>query len=224
MFTGLVQTVGRITRLDQTDRGVIIEIDPGSWAHGAGDGGSIAVNGCCLTLTEDPASAGGRLRFFAIPETLAKTNLGDLEIGSGVNLEGSLTAQTLMGGHFVQGHVDGVGEVIRVDRPETAEGEWRVRVCPPAHLMKFMAPKGSVCLDGVSLTIAALDPGGTTGEGGWVEVALIPVTLERTIMADYETGDPVNIEADILAKTVVHYLENYSAARGLRTATPSPGG
>ncbi|USN98929.1 MAG: riboflavin synthase [Phycisphaeraceae bacterium] len=211
MFTGLVQAVGRVARMDRDPRGVVIEIDPGGWAHGAGEGGSIAVNGCCLTLTVDPGEIGGRLRFFAIPETLAKTNLGGLGVGSGVDLEGSVTAQTLMGGHFVQGHVDGVGEVVRVDKPETADGEYRVRVSPPAHLMKFMAPKGSVCLDGVSLTIAALEAGDGSGAGGWIEVALIPATLEKTIMSGYEPGDAVNIEADILAKTVVNYLENYQA-------------
>lgn len=197
--------------MDEDERGVAIEIDPGEWTHAAGEGGSIAVNGCCLTLTDDPGGCGGRMRFFAIPETLAKTNLDRLSLGSGVNLEGSVTAETLMGGHFVQGHVDGVGEVIRVVRPEEADGEWRVRVRPPADLMKFMAPKGSVCLDGVSLTIAALDAGDASGAGGWIEAALIPVTIEKTIMSDYEPGDAVNIEGDILAKTVVNYLQHYLA-------------
>jgi len=211
MFTGLVRAMGEVAGLEPGPTGTVLEIDPGGWPHGAGDGGSIAVNGCCLTLTDDRAAVGGRLRFFAIPETLSRTNLGRLGVGSAVNLEGSLTAETLMGGHFVQGHVDGVGEVVRVDRPETSDGEWRVRVKPPAALMKFMAPKGSVCVDGVSLTIAALEPGDTSGGGGWFEVALIPETLERTIMSDYEPGDAVNLEADILAKTVVHYLEHYQA-------------
>ncbi len=194
-----------------------IEIDAGGWRCGAGGGGSIAVNGCCLTLTDDPADS-GVLRFVAIPETLAKTNLGRLGPGSAVNLETSITADTLMGGHFVQGHVDGVGEVVGVERPGPGGGEWRVRVRPPAGLMKFMSPKGSVCLDGVSLTIAALEPGDARGSGGWIEVALIPETLENTTLGDRTAGDAVNIEADILAKTVVHFLENY-AGLGVRPAS-----
>lgn len=214
MFTGLVQAKGRLTRLDRVERGVEIEIDPCGWAHGVGEGGSIAVNGCCLTVDSDPGAIGGRLRFFAIPETLAKTNLKRLGVGDEVNLEASVTAQTLLGGHFVQGHVDGVGEVIRIDTPEASGGEWRVRVRPPAGLMKFMSPKGSVCLDGVSLTIAALEAGDRAGGGGWIEAALIPVTLEKTILASYRVGDGVNIEADILAKTLVHYLEHYAPASG----------
>jgi len=209
MFTGLVQTVGRVCGLEPGPRGVAIEVDPGPWDHGAGEGGSIAVNGCCLTLTCDPAVVGGRLRFFAIPETLAKTNLGRIAEGSPVNLEASVTAATLMGGHFVQGHVDGVGEVVAVRTPEGADGEWRVRVAPPPGLMRYMSPKGSVCLDGVSLTIASLEAGDHAGKGGWIEVALIPVTLAKTILSHYSAGDAVNIEADILVKTVVHYLEHY---------------
>ncbi|HHN77866.1 MAG TPA: bifunctional 3,4-dihydroxy-2-butanone-4-phosphate synthase/GTP cyclohydrolase II, partial [Phycisphaerales bacterium] len=100
-------------------------------------------------------------------------------------------------------------------------GEFRVRVGPPAGLMRFMSPKGSVCIDGVSLTIAALDPGDTRGEGGWIEVALIPETLEKTTLGRVETGDLVNIEADILAKTVVHFLQNYAGPGG---ASPAVGG
>jgi riboflavin synthase len=207
MFTGLVQAVGVVRRLETIPEGVAIAIAAGGWAHGAGRGGSIAVNGCCLTLADEPA--GGELRFVAIPETLDKTNLGGLAVGGRVNLEHAVSASTQMGGHFVQGHVDGVGRVTGVTRPGPDGGEWRVRLAPPAGLMRFMSPKGSVCLDGVSLTIAALDAGGADGSGGWIEVALIPETLEKTTLDAWKAGDAVNIEADTLAKTVVHFLEHY---------------
>lgn len=127
----------------------------------------------------------------------------------------------------MQGHVDGVGRVIGVTRPDASgAGEWRVRIEPPAGLMRFMAPKGSVCLDGVSLTIAALEAGDRGGVGGWIEVALIPETLEKTMLRSWAEGDGVNIEADVLAKTVVHHLEHYVGrfAAGLGAGGGSSGG
>lgn len=195
--------------------GVRLVVDPRGWDPNAGQGGSVAVDGCCLTLTAEPASESGRLSFIVIPETLDKTRLGGLEPGSEVNLETAVSAGTLMGGHFVQGHVDGLGRVVSVSVPGSdGSGEWRVRLVPPPPLMKFMAPKGSVCLDGVSLTIAAIGTGDASGEGGWIEVALIPETLEKTTLRDWAVGAPVNIEADILAKTVVHHLEHYTDRLG----------
>ena len=121
-----------------------------------------------------------------------------------MNLEHAVTASTPMGGHFVQGHVDGVGAVTEI----VTEGEWRVRVEASAGLMKFMIPKGSVAIEGVSLTIAAMD----TGEG-WIEVALIPETLERTTLGGLSVGDGVNLEADMLVKAVVHTTEAVLASR-----------
>lgn len=166
-----------------------------------------------MTLVDDPVGPGGGLRFVAVPETLEKTGLGGLLPGDRVNLEAAVSASTPMGGHVVQGHVDGVGVVERV--PGGDGGEWRVRVVPPAGLMRYMVPKGSVCLDGVSLTLAALDPGGGDGVGGWIEVVLIPETLERTTLRGWRAGDVVNVEADVLSKTVVHHLEHYARAMGL---------
>ena len=209
MFTGLVQAVGEIRSVERIPEGIRLAVDPRGWDPGAGRGGSVAINGCCLTLTDDPDGDG--LRFVAIPETLEKTNLGRLGVGSGVNLETAVSAATLMGGHFVQGHVDGVGRVERVTTPGDDGGEWRVRVTPPPGLMRYMSPKGSVCLDGVSLTIADLGAGDADGSGGWIEVALIPETLEKTTLSDWAEGDPVNIEADVLAKTVVHFLTHYGS-------------
>lgn len=171
-------------------------VDLRPWAHIPALGDSISVNGCCLTV----ASAGPEVAFDVIPETLAKTTLGSLAAGETVNLEHAVTASTLMGGHFVQGHVDGVGKVLSVQ----TKGEWRVRIQPPADLMPFMAPKGSVCVEGVSLTLAAVDPA-----SGWFEVALIPTTLELTTLGSLKAGSAVNLEADMLAKTVVNYLRHF---------------
>jgi len=206
VFTGLIQAIGTIQAIEPTEAGARLAIDPGGWSHTPAAGASIAVSGCCLTVAEASGAVGGRLLFDVVPETLDTTALGDARLGSGVNLEHAATAETLLGGHIVQGHVDGIAVVAGV---ETA-GEWRVRLSPPAGLMKYITPKGSVCVDGVSLTIAAVEP----GAGGWFEVALIPETLERTTLAALEPGDRVNLEADTIAKTVVHYLENYLNARG----------
>lgn len=190
-----------------------------------GRGDSVSVSGCCLTLVADPGEVGGVLRFVAVPETLGVTTLGGMGVGSRVNLEGAVTASTLMGGHVVQGHVDGVGRVARVSRPGDGEsgGGWRVRVGLDAGLMRWMTPKGSVCIDGVSLTIAAMDAGDGAGDGsgGWIEVALIPETLERTTLVDLEVGDAVNIEGDVMVKTVVGVVERYldASAGGRRPAT-----
>lgn len=198
MFTGIVEQIGTVAGVEPTAAGVRLLIDPGPWAHRPEPGESIAVSGCCLTLAEP---AGDSLAFDAIPETLAKTTIGALNPGDRVNLEHAMRADALVGGHFVQGHVDGVGEVVLVVR----KGEHRVRVRPPADLMRFVAPKGSVTIDGVSLTVADLDVG-----EGWFEVALIPTTLELTTLAGLKAGSRVNLEADMIAKTVVHHMDHYT--------------
>jgi len=204
VFTGLIQAVGRIDALAPTEAGVRLVIDAGAWKHQAAPGESIAVSGCCLTLAE-PAGPTNRLAFDVIPETLERTTLGSLEPGARVNLEPSLTPSSLLGGHFVQGHVDGLG---RIDAIQT-EGQWRVRVVPPPELMQFVAPKGSIAIEGVSLTIAAVDP-----TGGWLEVALIPTTLRETTLGELRAGGRVNLEMDILAKTAVHWLRHYAERSG----------
>lgn len=198
MFTGLIQAVGIVLSVEPTPAGVRLSIDFGEWAHVPSPGDSICVSGCCLTVA---ATIGRAVSFDVIPETLAKTSLGSLLLGARVNLEHAVTPTTLMGGHFVQGHVDGVGVVDLVD----TAGSWRVRVRPPAELMRYIAPKGSVCVEGVSLTIAAVNPAES-----WFEVALIPTTLAVTTLADLKPGSKVNIEADMFAKQVVHYLQNFA--------------
>ncbi|MEX0876713.1 MAG: riboflavin synthase, partial [Phycisphaerales bacterium] len=160
-------------------------------------GESIANSGCCLTLVEAVEEAGGMLKFDAIPETLSRTTLGSWEPGTRVNLERALRMGDTLDGHQVQGHVDGTGTVISV---ETGDG-WRVRIGLNEALMRYMVPKGSVTIDGVSLTLADLDV-----EAGWIEVALIPETLERTNLMDRAVGDRVNMECDVLVKTIVETM------------------
>lgn len=204
MFTGLVQAVGIVTKLERLGRGpdapVRLSIDPGSWDHNPGPGDSISVSGVCLTVAKRPSAKARVWEFVAIPETLAKTTLGGLRVGSRVNLEHALTPSTLMGGHLVQGHVDGVGEVVSIRRGE----DWRVRVRVPVGLREFVVPKGSVCLDGVSLTIAKMYEDG-------LEVALIPTTLEMTTLGALKQGDAVNIETDMVVKTIVTWAQRVGA-------------
>jgi riboflavin synthase len=198
MFTGLIQAVGRVVRVEPSAAGVRLVVDPRPWGYQPAAGDSISISGCCLTVAAPPA--GGVWAFDAIPETLSKTTLGGLGAGSTVNLEHAATPATLMGGHIVQGHVDGVAEVVSVQKTP----EYRVRIRPLAGLMEFIAPKGSVCVEGVSLTVAGLDP-----RSGWFEVALIPTTLEKTTLGALRAGDRCNLEADAMAKTIVHWLKHY---------------
>lgn len=199
MFTGLVQAVGKIESIEQRPFGVRLVVDSSRWDHHPELGESISVSGVCLTLAEPPTKPGDPLKFDVVAETLAKTKLGALKQGMGVNLERACRPTDLMGGHIVQGHVDGVATVSRVqNNPE----DWRVRIEPPANLMEFAAPKGSICIDGVSLTIAELTP-------AHVEVALIPTTLEKTTLHALREGDTVNLEMDAIAKQVVYWLKNF---------------
>lgn len=145
-----------------------------------------------MTVANRPSPRRRLLEFVAVAETLAKTKLGTLRKGDRVNLEHSVMPTTLLGGHLVQGHIDGVGRVAGIRRG----ADWRVRVRLPAAIREFVVPKGSVCLDGVSLTIARVHPDG-------LEVALIPTTLELTTLAALEPGDPVNIETDMVVKTIL---------------------
>ncbi|MFG0243316.1 MAG: riboflavin synthase [Phycisphaerales bacterium JB054] len=211
MFTGIIRARGRLQSIDPSPAGARLRVDPGGWEHRPGPGDSVCVSGCCLTLAE-PVGAdggGGLLAFDAIPETLAKTTLGGLVAGDEVNLEASMTASTPMDGHVVQGHVEGVGEVTGL----TTGGEWRIRISPPADLMPCMVPKGSVTVDGVSLTIAAVGVGGEKSPG-WFEVALIPTTLELTTLGSLKVGSRVNLETDVLARTVVHVMRHYAGLLG----------
>jgi riboflavin synthase len=192
VFTGIVERAVEVTDVRDTAGGRTIRL-----AHRWGDerhGESIAINGCCLTVA---ALQDDGIAFDVIRETLDKTNLGTLTTGDRVHVERSLRAGDRIDGHFVQGHVDARAELVdRVVSPQ----EWRLRVRPPGELMKFVLPKGSVSIDGVSLTVAALREEA-------FEVALIPTTLEKTLLGDRPVGWGFNFEADVMAKGVVHAVE-----------------
>jgi riboflavin synthase len=195
VFTGIVQHVGSTRSLERVDFGVRLAVDRSGWAHAPASGESIAVSGVCLTVAE-VERGGDCVRFDVVRQTLAATTLGDLEPGDPVNLEHAVTPSTLLGGHIVQGHVDGIGVVRAVER---SEREHRVRIEPPAPLLDYLVDRGSIAVDGVSLTIAAID-------GASFEVALIPVTLARTTLGRAVAGTRVNLEADCIVKTVVRWL------------------
>jgi len=203
MFTGIVTGKGRVRSIDTNDFGARLVIVPGAWPHTPAAGDSVAVNGVCLTHAPGGGGAAGALAFDVIRETLARTNLGDLDAGSAVNLEASLTADTPIAGHFVQGHVDAVG---RVDAVDAGTEQWRMTVEVDADVMPYVVPKGSIAIDGVSLTIATVDTAASR-----FEVALIPTTLDLTTLGEASVGDTVNLETDMIARTVVHYLQLQAA-------------
>lgn len=194
MFTGLVQLLGKVEAIDRAGAGCNLVIQAPGWAGDLQIGESIAINGVCLTVVDRSADA---CTFQAGPETLIRTNLGDLVPGSAVNLERSLRLCDRLGGHLVQGHVDGVGWVHERRR----EGAWELFWfgCPP-ELTQQMVPKGSIAVDGVSLT-----PVQVTSDS--FSVALIPHTLEHTTLGGKRAGAKVNLETDVLAKYVGKYLQ-----------------
>lgn len=203
MFTGIIEITGRIVQIAPSETGCSLLVDPGEWAARPAQGDSIAVNGCCLTVANTPNAAKSArfLRFDVIHQTLRLTTLGELAPGDRVNLEQAVTPRTLLGGHLVQGHVDGVGLARRVENPEKT-GEFRLRIQPPPALMDVILPQGSITVDGVSLTVAAVGP-------DWFDVALIPTTLDKTTLRRVasEPGTRVNLEADSLVRMVAHLLK-----------------
>ena len=189
MFTGLVREVGKVVSFEDGRLRVESTI-----ATSVGD--SVAIDGVCLTVVDGDRST---LGFDAVPETLARTTLGALGPGEPVNLEPALRAGETLGGHYVQGHVDGVGRVRSVD--DEGEGR-RVWFDAPPGLLRYCVEKGSIAVDGVSLTVAGLDDDGFA-------VALVPHTLEATTLGKAASGDAVNLEADVLAK----YVERLAGLR-----------
>ncbi len=192
MFTGIIEKTSRV--LSATDGPMFRRLTVASDWNDVRLGDSVAVNGVCLTVSEMPP---GGLSFDVIRETLEKTNLGQLAAGDEVHLERSLRAGDRFDGHFVQGHVDGTGELLRQVSNET---EWRLRVRLPSTLSRYLAPKGSISIDGVSLTIALV-------EGNEFEVALIPTTIQRTTLGQRRPGWRFNIECDIISKQIVYWLQ-----------------
>jgi riboflavin synthase len=194
VFTGIVRELGRVESVDATAGGARLTIHAPETAARTALGDSVSVNGVCLTAT---AADDGTLAFDAVPETLARSTLGSLAPGAPVNLEPALRAGEPLGGHVVQGHVDGVARVVSLD-PEG--GGARLTLELPGGLARYAVEKGSVTIDGVSLTVAGLD-------GGRIAIALVPHTLSATTLGSLTPGDEVNVEADILAKHVERLLE-----------------
>jgi riboflavin synthase len=188
VFTGLIAELGRVSSVERSADGARIRIEAGSAAE-LREGDSVAVNGVCLTATE---IEDGSFAAEAMNETLARTSLGALKDGAPVNLELPLRASDRLGGHVVQGHVDGLGTVAARDADGFAR---RVRVEAPEDVLRYVVEKGSIAVDGVSLTVAELDDRSFT-------VSLIPETLERTNLGSAAVGTPVNLEVDVLAKYV----------------------
>jgi riboflavin synthase len=193
MFTGLIREVGTVVGRDGGEGGVRLTVEAPHTAANAQLGDSIAIDGVCLTVV---AVGGGTFAFDAVPETLARTSLGTLDHGSRVNLEPALRAGDALGGHYVQGHVDGVGAVRTVE-PE-GDGK-RIWFDPPPDLRRYVVEKGSIAVQGTSLTVAVVDDEGFA-------VALIPHTLAATTLGDLQPQDRVNLEADVLAKYVERLL------------------
>jgi riboflavin synthase len=194
MFTGIVERTVHIVGVAQGPKFTRLTLArPQEWADVA-DGESIAVNGVCLTVAE---RAEGEVGFDVIAETLGRTNLGLLKGGDEVHVERSLRVGDRISGHFVQGHVDGTARLLE---QAARDDEWRLTLEAPPPLAKYLVPKGSVALDGVSLTIAAV-------RQEQFEVALIPTTLRLTTLGRRDVGWPFNLECDVLAKTIVAALE-----------------
>jgi riboflavin synthase len=198
MFTGIVRERGRVVAAERNGDGLRLRISAPETAAGTSIGDSVSVAGCCLTAV---AAADGELAFDAVGETLSRTNLGALDEGSEVNVEPALRAGEPLGGHYVQGHVDGVARVRSHDRDGEGSRLW---LDLPAGLLRYCVEKGSLTVDGVSLTVADLDENG-------VAIALVPHTLEVTTLGRLEPGGEVNVEVDVLAK----YVERLAAAGGV---------
>ena len=196
MFTGIVEELGTVASITPVADGARIVIDATTVLGDAAIGDSIAVNGCCLTVVELGA---GRWAADAVTETLDRTSLGALTAGSPVNLERPVRVEDRLGGHIVQGHVDGVGHL--VTRDALSDGSTRMRFSIPGALLRYVVEKGSITIDGISLTVAAVDDAASA-----VEVAVIPHTLAVTTLGTKVPGDPVIIEADVLAKHVERLL------------------
>jgi riboflavin synthase len=194
MFTGIVEATGTVAALERTAEGGRLRVRAPELARKLDIAHSIAVNGCCLTVVE---LAGEEFAADLSGETLRRTSFGEMKPGTAVNLERPLAAGAPLGGHFVQGHVDGVGRVARL-APEG--NNWWLAVRVPEELGRYVAMKGSIALDGISLTVAAW-------RDGIAEIAIIPFTWEVTNVRAMRLGDAVNVEVDILAKYVERLIE-----------------
>ena len=196
MFTGIIQAVGEVAAIEQTGGDVKLRVKTGDLPlEDVHLGDSIATNGVCLTVTELPGAG-----YWAdvSTETLSLTSLKSTVVGSAVNLEKSLTPTTALGGHLVSGHVDGLGRVVGLTRDARS---WRVSIEAPSDLARYIAQKGSICVDGTSLTVNAV-------EGARFELNIIPQTWEETVFSTYALGTEVNLEVDVIARYLERLLQS----------------
>lgn len=196
MFTGIIQAVGEVAAIEQTGGDVKLRIKTGDLPlEDVRLGDSIATNGVCLTVTELPGDG-----YWAdvSTETLSLTSLKSTVVGSAVNLEKSLTPTTALGGHLVSGHVDGLGRVVGLTRDARS---WRVSIEAPSDLARYIAQKGSICVDGTSLTVNSV-------EGARFELNIIPQTWEETVFSGYALGSEVNLEVDVIARYLERLLQS----------------
>lgn len=205
MFTGIIEELGRVRRIERRGDDARIVIEARTVTEGSREGDSIAVNGVCLTaLGIQPDSFAADVS----QETLRRSTLGKLETGSPVNLERAVTPATPLGGHIVQGHVDGRGRFLSAE----SRGEsWRVRIAYPEEVARYLVFKGSIAVEGISLTIADLTK-------DYFDIAVIPKTWEVTNLGHLRAGDEVNLEADIIAK----YVERILTTHGLKDGPTTP--
>ncbi len=204
MFTGIVEETGVVERVHPTDQAIELTVRPRLCAQGLEVGDSLAVNGCCLTAVKIVGRGARKsVRFDLLQETWRRTNLQFVKPGSLVNLERSLRADSRLGGHFVTGHIDGVG---RIRRWERAGQDWVLDLDAPAEVMRYVVFKGSVALDGISLTVAEVFKQG-------FRIWIIPHTWQVTALREREAGDAVNLEADLVGK----YVEQMLGKMDLRT-------
>jgi riboflavin synthase len=205
MFTGIIEETGSVARMDRLAAGARLEVRCRTVLADVTPGASIAVNGVCLTavsFTREGFSAD------VSPETLSRSNLGTLAIGSPVNLERPLAASGRLGGHLVQGHVDGTGEFLSLD--PLGDGNWWLTVRIPDEIDRYVVEKGSIAIDGISLTVASI-------EAGVVAAAIVPQTIATTTLGSRRPGDGVNVECDILAKYVEKLLGGRREAKSALT-------
>lgn len=193
MFTGLIETIGKVKSAQRSSDSMRLGVDIGRIAYECRFGDSISVNGACLTVTDIQGTVG----FFDVSsETLGKSNLGKLNTGSAVNIERAMKADSRFGGHMVQGHLDGTAKVEKIDQSGKF---WTIRFVADAALLNQMVKKGSVAVNGISLTVADMDNSGFS-------VAVIPETLKRTTLGQAKPGDEVNIETDMVVKVIKKQL------------------
>lgn len=216
MFTGIVAEMGRVTQIAATGTevdGARIVIDAPVTGPGMAIGDSLAVNGTCLTAV---ALEGSLVTVDAVAETLSRTNLGRLDVDDFVDLERPMPSSGRFDGHIVQGHVDGVGTVVSTVMEGTSR---RMRIEMAPDLAGYVVEKGSITVDGVSLTVTAVSDPGFTDDGNapWFEIAVIPHTLDVTVLGGRKVGDAVNLEVDVIAKYVERLIRHH-------TATATPGG